>query len=53
LDLVPLGIKALISVIALLYSFYIVLSSSSSEETRKWATGIISIVIGFWLGNAS
>jgi hypothetical protein len=51
--LVTLIIKAIISVVALVFSFVLVLLRGSSEETRKWATGIIGIVIGFWLGSAS
>jgi hypothetical protein len=49
--LVTLVIKAIVSVVALVFSFVLVLQRSSSEETRKWATGIIGVVIGFWLGS--
>jgi hypothetical protein len=51
-NLVTVVIKAVISIIVLIFAFVLMLLRSSSEETRKWATGIIGVVVGFSLGSA-
>jgi hypothetical protein len=42
-------IQFIFSLIILIVSFYMVLSKQYSDETNKWAFGMIGLIIGYWL----
>jgi hypothetical protein len=41
--------RAMISLIVLIPSLWVILSGTFPEATTKWAIGIIGLIVGYWL----
>jgi hypothetical protein len=44
-----LGIRIAISAVILAASLYVILSQKFSDDSSKWAFGMIGLVVGYWL----
>lgn len=43
--------KLIFSLIFCAAGLYVILSNKYSEETQKWAFGIIGVIVGVWIGS--
>jgi hypothetical protein len=49
IQIVKLIMVFLLSIILVLGALYIILDKASDTENKKWATGVIGVVIGYWI----
>ena len=42
-------VKALLSVAAVVVSFYVILFRAHDEAARQWAVSVTSLILGYWL----
>jgi hypothetical protein len=42
-------VQSLISILLVVASLYVMLSSSSAESDKHWASGTLGMILGFWL----
>lgn len=52
IEYTKLVIQAVISVILVSASLYIILSSSLAQSEKHWASGTVGMILGFWLRNS-
>ena len=43
------GFRAALSLVVVVLSFYIILSPAYDASIKTWASGMIGIVLGYWL----
>ena len=41
--------QVLVSTSVLFFSFFIILSQTQPDSTKKWAAGFIGTILGYWL----
>jgi hypothetical protein len=49
ISIIRVGAQSAISLIVLVAAFVLIFKGNTASDTKKWACGIIGLVIGFWL----
>jgi len=48
-EITKLSMEVIVSLIALGFGIWVLISGSSSADLQKWAAGWIGLVVGYWL----
>ena len=41
--------RALISLVVLAAALYVILSNKYEDDVKKWAFGVVGLIVGYWL----